>query len=467
MSGLCGWVGYSCSQEQSRQILSEMAALFAIDPSRPPTLFTSHANALAYLPVGRNGTSWENEDMFAVIVGHPRLNDARLTQIVKQNGITSAVVTGYKEYGFDVLNNLYGDYSLALVHKRDQTAFFAVDRYAINPLTYALVDGCLVFASSAQLLKAHPKITTRVDNQAIYNYLHFHVIPAPGCIYHGLKRLLPGQYASFSKGELTLDTYWKAEYSENTRTSFTDLKHQFIQLLEQSVHRCAVNGNVGAFLSGGTDSSSIAGMLGRATKKPAKTYSIGFHATGYDEIQYARVTAKHFGTEHHEYYVTPDDVVSVIPTIAASYSNPFGNASAVPTYYCARMAKQDGIDILLGGDGGDELFAGNSRYAAQWIFSLYGRLPQSLRKSFIEPFAFTFPAGDKVWPINKLRSYIRQANIPMPKRLETYNFFSRLGIENIFTSEFLENIDTNQPQVLLGSFYNDAQTDSMLMLIHP
>src|SRR5207344_3000253 len=175
-----------------------------------------------------------------------------------------------------------------------------------------------------------------------------------------------------------------------------ELKKDFLEVLRESVREAAQDGTVGTFLSGGTDSSTIAGMLGEVTGSPARTYSIGFEAQGYDEMHYARIAARHFGARHHEYYVTPDDVVSAIPQIAAVHDQPFGNASAVPTYYCARLAKEDGIDTLLGGDGGDELFGGNERYAKQHLYSLYSDLPLFLRKCLIEPIAFALPEGDGI-----------------------------------------------------------------------
>jgi asparagine synthase (glutamine-hydrolysing) len=219
---------------------------------------------------------------------------------------------------------------------------------------------------------------------------------------------------------------------------------------------------VGCFLSGGTDSSTIAGLLGRITGKPARTYSIGFRAEGYDEIHYARAAAQHFDTDHHEYYVTPDDVVKAIPLVAKQYPEPYGNKSAVPTYYCASLAKHDGIDKLLGGDGGDELFGGNERYAKQWVFSLYDRLPPILRRSLTSSFQSVSPSGENLWPVRKLKSYIMQASAPMPERLQTYNLVVRLGPSHILTSEFLQNIDPHQPAMLLRNWYGQIHAHEML-----
>ncbi len=219
---------------------------------------------------------------------------------------------------------------------------------------------------------------------------------------------------------------------------------------------------VGAFLSGGTDSSTIVGILSEINSRPARTYSIGFEATGYDEMEYARVAARHFSAEHHEYYVTPDNIVEAIPQIAAIFDQPFGNSSAIPTFYCARKAKADGVTRLLGGDGGDELFGGNVRYAKQYIFSLYEHLPSALRKQIVEPLVFGIPGGANLPVICKARSYIEQATVPMPARTETYNLLGRYGHKEVFTSEFLANVNPGQPIALINETYYQTHAQSLI-----
>src|SRR6185436_11734314 len=224
--------------------------------------------------------------------------------------------------------------------------------------------------------------------------VYFHMVPGPQTIYANRTRLLPGTFLTWRNGTSEVRPYWQMRYVENDRRSFAELKEQFLAVLRESVRQSAERGPVGTFLSGGTDSSTVAGILGEVTGEPARTYSIGFQAEGYDEMEYARIAARHFGTRHHEYYVTPDDVAKAIPAIAAVFDQPFGNSSAVPTYYCAKLARDDGVDTLLGGDGGDELFGGNTRYARQRVFERYGLVPALLRKTLIEPLAFAVPGGE-------------------------------------------------------------------------
>ena len=141
--------------------------------------------------------------------------------------------------------------------------------------------------------------------------------------------------------------------------------------------------------------------------------------------------------------MTPDDVIAALPIIAEGYDEPFGNSSAVPTYFCARMAREDGVAVMLAGDGGDEIFGGNARYAKQKVFEAYGLLPVALRHGLIEPLAHGFPGSDRLAPLRKLKSYVAQASIPLPDRLETYNFIQRSPLSDMFEPGFLADIDRN------------------------
>ena len=153
-------------------------------------------------------------------------------------------------------------------------------------------------------------------------------------------------------------------------------------------------------------------MLTEVAGKPAQTFSVGFGEAGYDELAYARITAEHFGSESFEYHVTPADIVDAFPRIAAHYDEPFGNSSAVPTLFCATLAREHGIKHLLAGDGGDELFAGNERYARQQVFEVYTRLPGWAKRGLIDPLARAIPAEAGITPLRKFRSYVDQASIP-------------------------------------------------------
>ncbi len=302
-----------------------------------------------------------------------------------------------------------------------------------------------------------------LSRQAIFNYLFCHVIPSPGTIYRAVQKLQPGESVTFRGSVVEKRFYWRLTYHDDGTDSVDALERRF-RLLLRNAARNAIDGPsaVGTFLSGGTDSSTVTALLTEQTGEPARTYSIGFAWEGFDEMKYARITAQHLGARAHEYYVTPQDIVEAIPIIARAYDEPFGNDSAAPTYFCAKMAREDGVQVLLAGDGGDEVFGGNTRYAKQKVFEAYGRVPKALRRALIEPLVFSFPGSDHITPLRKLGSYIRQASIPLPDRLETYNFLHRSPLADVFEPEFLAAVDVDEPLAMQRDVYQRATSTSAL-----
>ncbi len=404
----------------------------------------------------------EADDIACVVSGFPGFSEGWLDQLSRSGHAAVALAEGYRQRGAGVLEAMTGAFSLALHDKRSGDTLLAIDRTGSCSMVYTVVEGELVFGSRLDALRQHPRVRSEPDLQALYHFLYFHMIPGPGTVYKSQFRLLPGQGLMFRQGQAELFSYWEMHFNETENQSFQTLKTTFLETLTQAVRSCSEGAATGAFLSGGTDSSTLAGLLGQVTGHPAHTYSIGFEAAGYDEMEYARIAASHFGTRHHEYYVTPRDVAQAVPLVAASYDQPFGNSSAIPTYYCARLAREDGMERLLGGDGGDELFGGNARYAKQRVFSFYEALPHLLRKQLIEPVAFSLPGGKHFMPVRKLKSYVEQAAIPLPARLETYNLLERLGPSAVFSREFLAQVDTTGPLTLLDSVYHSAHAGTQL-----
>jgi asparagine synthase (glutamine-hydrolysing) len=353
---------------------------------------------------------------------------------------------------------LTGPFALAQHDAASGRTLLAVDRFAMRTLCYRLADGRLRYAERADALASPHEA---LDAQALFDYLYFHCIPSPRTVFRDVLRLPAGHLAWFENGQLSVLPYWTATFDDAGRApvSFEALRDEFRTTLEAAVNGSLDGGIPACFLSGGTDSSTVAGMIGRAAGQPAHTYSIGFEAQGYDEMAFARIAAKHFGTVHHEYYVTPDDLVRGIADVAQSYDQPFGNSSALPAYYCAKVARDNGVTRLLAGDGGDELFGGNSRYAKQRIFGWYQGVPSPLRTAVLEPLLERTPLGGLPL-LKKGRSYIEQAKVPMPERDELYNLLLRLGLQDVLTPEFLARVDANAPARLRRQVWEAAQTRS-------
>jgi asparagine synthase (glutamine-hydrolysing) len=368
----------------------------------------------------------------------------------------------YRDGGAEALREILGRGALAALDKERRELLLAVDRFGIQTLYFCRTPSGLAFATTLGALRSRPGVRLEVDPQSVFNYVYFHMVPAPRAIFQGVERLDPSEYALARGGELTRRRYWKPRYDESA-AGVEELSEEFRSRVRNAVRKCLkeARGKVGAFLSGGTDSSTVVGVLGELTGEAPRAYSIGFRTEGYDETGYARIAARHFGADHHEYVVSPKDVEEALPLLAEAYDEPFGNASAVASYYCARMAREDGVSTLLGGDGGDEVFAGNERYAKQAIFEYYARLPGVLRRGLLEPILGIAPENG-FGLARKARGYVRKAATPLPDRLEDYNLVNRMSPEAIFTPELLSQVRPQEPIELLRRSYSEAETASVL-----
>ncbi len=428
-------------------------------PALTPAMLVDTSGAVAST---QSETDVYRDDRTLVAVcGHPYWKNSELAALSKSRGLADTIAKAFREHDVSLLQRLQGPFALAILIPAEKRTILATDRLGIMPLAWMQSKDGIIFSSDAGAIRSHPSVDVTIDPQGLYNYFYFHMVPSPGSIYAGIEKLEPAQYVDIIGTRAQRAFYWQTPYSESA-TPTTELAITLQEKLQQAVTRAATQDSTGAFLSGGLDSSTVAGYFARIAEGQADAYGIGFDAEGYDEMAYARAAAKHFGIKLHEYYVTPGNVADAVPQVAAAYDEPFGNASAIPAYFCARLAKQDGKTTLLAGDGGDEIFAGNARYAKQRVFDLYRRIPAPVRKSLIEPLATHFPMKDQFTPVRKLNSYIQQANMPMPERLESYNFLHRTDPDEIFDKDFLNAVDTHDPIENQRDAYDRAHTPEML-----
>ncbi len=442
------------------EILEEMRT--RLGHSSSESLYTSSGLPGSSLACsGQTGSIYSGDDIQVAITGHPRWSESAYQAIASEKGHARAAAEAYRHLGADLLQHLHGSFALAIFEPRSGQALIAVDRLGTRPLAFSAVDNTLVIASRADAILAHPDVSKTLDSQGLFNYLYFHMVPSPGTIYRDMNKLLPGECLSYDNGTLKRSCYWRPDYQEPDAHE-DQLSADLLALLEKSVGHCLTGEATGAFLSGGLDSSTVTGMLAKLSGKRVDVYGIGFDARGYDEMGFARASARHFNARLHEYYVTPQDVIDAIPKIAAAYDEPFGNASAIPAYYCARMAKQDGKSCLLAGDGGDEIFAGNERYQKQLLLGAYEYIPALLRQRMIEPLFLGIPLMKRLPLLSKVCSYIEQARLEMPARMETYNFLHRSPLGEIFEPAFLAQVDTKAPLINIKAAYDRPETESML-----
>jgi len=372
-----------------------------------------------------------------------------------------ALLAAYRQLGVELLSVTGGRFALCLWDHANRTGLIANDRFGQMPVYWTRgADGELLFGPTANFVNDLSGKASGLSEQAVFNYLYFHMVPGPATAFRGVNKLLAAHALVAVNGDWHPRRYWEPDFREHEDASAEAANEEMMGLLTSSVARLAGDTDTGAFLSGGLDSSTVAGLLAKHRPHP-KTYSIGFDAAGYDEISYAKLASERFNTDFQAYYVTPEDVLAELPKIAAAYDEPFGNSSALPAYFCARFAAADGRRRLLAGDGGDELFAGNERYARQQVFEHYMKVPKWGRRLLLEPLLFSV-LPDSIGVVKKAQSYVSQAKVPLPDRLQTYNFVNRFGRRRIVTDGLWDAIDGEVPLKLDRELYGHPASASRL-----
>jgi asparagine synthase (glutamine-hydrolysing) len=287
---------------------------------------------------------------------------------------TESIVHLYEDEGPAFLEHLNGMFALALWDQRHRRLLIARDRLGKKPLYYRAESGRLLFASELKSLLEVPGIERRIDPAALDEYFTLQYVPHPHTIFSGFAKLPPAHYGIFSEGHFTTHRYWQPDFNRQLDRPRADYVEELRELLTSAVKmRLEADVPLGAFLSGGVDSSLVVGLMQRLSTDRVKTFSIGFPVAAFDESHSAREVAHRLGTEHHEFRVEPR-AVDVLPKLVWHYDEPFADSSAVPTYYVARLSRQH-VTVALTGDGGDELFAGYDRYQAVRWAALLDRLP--------------------------------------------------------------------------------------------
>ncbi|MEW5781107.1 MAG: asparagine synthase (glutamine-hydrolyzing) [Pseudomonadota bacterium] len=311
---------------------------------------------------------------------------------------TETLLAAFEAWGIEkTLTRCVGMFALALWDRETRTLTLARDRMGEKPLYYGWVRGALVFGSELKALRAYPGFDNAIERRALALFMRHNYVPAPWSIFENIWKLPPGCYVQFAAAALTPGTYpsgrgevkpyWSLRdvAEAGLRDPFTGSEAEAVaeldRLLQQSIAGQRVaDVPLGAFLSGGIDSSTVVALMQAQSSRPVKTFTIGFHEGEYNEAEHAKAVARHLGTDHTELYVTPEEAMAVIPKLPALYDEPFADSSQIPTFLVAQLARRH-VTVSLSGDGGDELFGGYNRYF--WARRLWRRLagiPLSMRK---------------------------------------------------------------------------------------
>src|SRR5437867_2463121 len=290
---------------------------------------------------------------------------------------TEVLPHAYDEWGLDFVSRLRGMFAIALWDEKQRRLVLARDRFGKKPLVYAHVEGALIFGSEIQAVLAHPLVSRTVDDSAIAAYLAFGYVPAPRTGFADIRKVAPSEVVVFQDGRLSSRTYWELRYVPKLRITFAEAAAALRERIDEAVRlRLISDVPLGAFLSGGLDSSTVVAFMAKHSPSPVKTFSIGFKDQTYDELHYARLVATRFATEHHEFVVDASET-DVLPMLVRHVGEPFADSSIVPTYQVARITRTL-VTVALNGDGGDEIFGGYNHYRAAMVANRLAGLPPPL-----------------------------------------------------------------------------------------
>ncbi|HXJ06033.1 MAG TPA: XrtA/PEP-CTERM system amidotransferase [Candidatus Acidoferrum sp.] len=379
---------------------------------------------------------------------------------------TESIVHLYEEYGEDCFRRLRGMFAIALWDSRERKLILARDRVGKKPLFYAADQKRLLFGSELKALLAGDGLSRAIDHEALADYFSFGYTPAPKTIYRAVRKVLPGHYLVVSEKELREVCYWDLSFDNVENRSEEEwaelLRHE---ICEATRVRLMSDVPLGAFLSGGVDSSSVVAMMTHLMKRPVTTCSIGFDDKDYNEASYAREVAEKFKTEHHE-EVVRSSAVEVLDKLIWHFDEPFADSSAIPTYNVSKVARRH-VTVALGGDGGDESFAGYRRYMLDHFENRFRSLvPATLRSHVFGPLGNWYPA--LAWAPRVFRGKATFQSIsrtPLEGYYNSISYFRPSEKRQLFTSDFRKTLNDYDSIGVLQHHYDRAGTDDLLSKI--
>lgn len=371
---------------------------------------------------------------------------------------TEAIIHAYEQYGAECPKHLRGMFAFAIWDERKEELLLARDRVGKKPLLYALTKKELIFASEFSALLCHPDVSREINPEAIHYYLSFACVPAPLTAYKAIKKLEPGHTLRFgSNGEIRIERYWQPDFSKKTKLSEAEAGERTIEVLREAVRvRLMSEVPLGAFLSGGIDSSAIVALMSEQSSGPVQTFSIGFEEQDFSELHYARRVAEHVGADHHEFIVRPN-ALEVLPTLVEHYGEPYADSSAIPTYYVAKETRRS-VTVALNGDGGDECFAGYERYAAMRLAERYRRLPGLVRGPLIQQAINLIPSSEiHRSRLRDVKRFLESASLsPLERYARWVSVFKAKARDELYTEEFRQRVAGHEPVDFLAPWFAQA-----------
>jgi len=351
---------------------------------------------------------------------------------------TETIIHLYEEHGLDCLDHLRGMFAFALWDSSKRRLLLARDRLGVKPLYYRREPGRVIFASELRALRELCAQPLEVDPQSVYDFFGFRYVPGPHTFYRGVEKLLPGHFLTVDSHGVQTKAYWDIPGEEKDPVSVDALAQEVVEHLRESIRlRLISDVPLGAFLSGGTDSSAVVALMAELGARPLKTFSVGFREHGFSELPYARKVAERFKTEHQELVVTADDMAAELPRLIEFRGEPVAEPTDVALYKIAQLASRS-VKVVLAGEGGDELFAGYPKYAADRMTGMVSALPKNMVRALVR------------WlPYRQRRVKLALETLSIQNEAERsatwFASFSREEREALFAPDFLAQVDAAHP----------------------
>ncbi|MBI5167598.1 MAG: asparagine synthase (glutamine-hydrolyzing) [candidate division NC10 bacterium] len=492
MCGICGKLNFDSENKVDRDLLRRMTEVLYHRGPDDEGIFIDGPIGLGHRrlaiidlsPAGHQPMANEDGSIWIVFNGEI-YNFQELRLILedkghrfRSNSDTEVIIHLYEEKGTDCLRNLRGMFAFALWDAKDRTLFLVRDRLGKKPLFYYVDKNAFLFASEPKAILQDPRVKAEPDLEAIHHYLTYGYVPSPYSAFKGIRKLPPAHYLLLKDGGLHIERYWKLSYAKKRsgdpslgwvprgqgsgEKAEEEICQEILDRLREAVKiRLISDVPLGAFLSGGIDSSTVVALMSELNSEPVKTFSIGFQEKEYDELKYARLVAQRFGTDHHELTVKPD-AVEVLPKLVWHYNEPFADSSAIPTYYVAQVTRKY-VTVALNGDAGDENFAGYERYLANQLACLYEKIPSMLREGMEWAVQRTPDSGRPKGLLHRTKRFFEAISEEPRRRYSRWiSHFNNSRKEELYTDEFKARVGPIDSVELLLKAYTASDAHDFI-----